>query len=250
LLSKFSTEFGDRDIETITTDEVLNFLSRYAEGAKQSTKRLRYSLLSSFFTFIKNSVDPAINNPCDSPILKKLFRHPKPRHWQILEKDVIDEIIFRTVHDRNRIILELMARSGMRVGEVLGLRPRDIEDRKLVLNEPKSGNQAEVVFVTQKVADRLQQYIRDKNIQSEDRVFPITYTAARVVVKKAGELVGVNLKPHDLRRHAATFASRAGTPIEIVSKIILRHQNLSTTQLYLGKISDMEAMKWIDSLHA
>ena len=54
------------------------------------------------------------------------------------------------------------------------------------------------------------------------------------MVSKAGRRVGVELRPHDLRRHAATYASRAGTPIEIVSKVILRHANLSTTQRYLG----------------
>jgi integrase/recombinase XerD len=46
-----------------------------------------------------------------------------------------------------------------------------------------------------------------------------------------------------LRRHAATYASRAGVPLEIVSKIILRHANLSTTQMYLGKVSDSEATR-------
>ena len=70
------------------------------------------------------------------------------------------------------------------------------------------------------------------------------------MVKKAGEMVGVRLRPHDLRRHAATYASRAGVPIEIVSKIILRHSNLSTTQMYLGKVSDNEAMRWIENLYA
>ena len=54
-------------------------------------------------------------------------------------------------------------------------------------------------------------------------------------MKKAVKLVGINLKPHDLMRHAATYASRSGTPIEIVSKVILRHDNLSTTQRYLEK---------------
>jgi integrase len=68
-------------------------------------------------------------------------------------------------------------------------------------------------------------------------------------VKKAGEMVDVRLRPHDLRRHAATYASRAGTPLEIVSKVILRHSNLQTTQRYLGKVSDVEAMRWIDSIH-
>jgi integrase/recombinase XerD len=70
-----------------------------------------------------------------------------------------------------------------------------------------------------------------------------------MAVIRAGELVGVRLRPHDLRRHAATFASRSGTPLEIVSKIILRHSNLSTTQRYLGKVSDMEVLKWIDSVY-
>jgi len=70
-----------------------------------------------------------------------------------------------------------------------------------------------------------------------------------MAVIKAGKLVGIKLRPHDLRRHAATFASRAGTPLEIVSKIVLRHSNLSTTQRYLGKVRDIEAMRWIDSIH-
>ena len=75
------------------------------------------------------------------------------------------------------------------------------------------------------------------------------YTGARAVVKKAGLLVGINLNPHDLRRHAATFASRSGAPLEIVSKVILRHANLSTTQRYLGKVSDTEAIRWIENIY-
>ena len=67
---------------------------------------------------------------------------------------------------------------------------------------------------------------------------------------KAGGMVGIHLRPHDLRRHAATYASESGVPIEIVSKAILRHSNLSTTGRYLGKITDVEAMKWIDTLYA
>jgi len=146
-------------------------------------------------------------------------------------------------------MLELMAKAGMRISEVLKLTPADIEDRKIFLVEPKSGKTTETVFIPQKVAERLRLYIREKGIGVDQRIFPITYPAARLVVKKAGELVGIKLRPHDLRRYAATYASRSGTPLEIVSKIILRHANLSTTQLYLGKISDTEAMKWIDNLH-
>jgi len=179
-----------------------------------------------------------------------MFRARPIVSWEIIEKDVIDEIIFTTVKPRNRIILELMARGGMRVGEVLKLRPMDVHDRKLTLRDPKSGKEREHVFIPQKVANRLKEYIRDKGIQPGQRIFPICYEAARTMVKKAGDKVGIRLRPHDLRRHVATYASRSGVPIEIVSKVILRHANLSTTQIYLGKVPDTEAMRWIENLYA
>ena len=182
-------------------------------------------------------------------MIKKLFRPAKVNHWNTVEKEVVDEIIFRTTNPRNRLMLELMARGGMRVGEVLNLTPGDIQGRKLVIGDPKSGKEAEVDFIPRKIANRLREYVRDKGIKPEQSIFPITYAAARLVVKKAGELVGIHLRPHDLRRHCATFASRARTPIEIVSKLILRHANLSTTQRYLGRVSDAEAMRWIENLY-
>ena len=129
-------------------------------------------------------------------------------NWDILEKDTEDEIIFRTTKTRDRLILELMARGAMRVGEVLKLTPSDVIDRKLVLREPKSGREAEMIFIPQKVADRLKGYIKSQNIGLQDWIFPICGEAARSVVMKAGKLVGIHLRPHDLRRHAATFASR------------------------------------------
>jgi len=248
-LPKFEAQFGDRELNSLTTDEVWGFLTQQTDGTSQGTKKLRYSLLSSFFDFGKNILDPSLPNPCDTPVLRKIFAHPKPKQWTILDKDVVDEMIFRTENPRNRLILELMARSGMRIGEVLGLRGEDIEDRRISLTNPKSGKESELVYIPKKDSDRLSQYILQKNIKPDELIFPISDSAARNIVKKAGLLVNVKFTPHDLRRHAATYASRAGTPIEIVSKLILRHANLSTTQRYLGRISEVEAMRWIDNLH-
>ena len=182
-------------------------------------------------------------------MLKKLFRPARAMHWNIIEKETIDEVIFRTTKLRNRVLLELMARGGMRVSEVLNLTPSDVDGRRLTIRDSKGGRGEEVVFIPPKLAVRLRDYIGEKRIERGQRIFSITYAAARLIVKKAGELVGIHLRPHDLRRHSATFASRAGTPIEIVSKVILRHTNLSTTQRYLGTVSDAEAMRWIENLY-
>jgi len=219
ILTKFSDQFGERNVGSITQETVLGFLAECTEGIKQSTKRLRYSLLSTFFNFVRNSIKPDLQNPCDTPILRKLFKEPKPTPWDIVEKEAVDEIIFRTDSPRNRLMLELMARGGMRVGEVLKLTPNDIENRKVIIRDPKSGKEEEVAFIPQKVAERLKEYIREKDIMPDQRIFPITYAGARRVVKKAGKVVGIDLKPHDLRRHSATYASRSGTPIEIEDHI-------------------------------
>jgi integrase/recombinase XerD len=45
------------------------------------------------------------------------------------------------------------------------------------------------------------------------------------------------------------YDSRSGAPLEIVSKLLLRYSNLTITQKYLEKISDAEAIRWIDNLH-
>ncbi len=219
------------------------------ESQKQSTKRFKYTILKNFFNFIKTTTASNIANPCDTPVLSKTFRLAKGHQWTILEKDVVDEIIFKTDNHRNRLMLELMARGGMRIGEVLKLRVIDVDERKLFLIDPKSGRQNEIVFIPQKVSVRLKEYIREKGLESTQRIFPIGYTGAREMVRKAGKLAEIKLRPHDLRRQAATYASRAGTPLEIVSKIILRHANLSTTQRYLGKVSDTEAIRWIENIY-
>ena len=248
-LNKFNQQFAEKPIGSLTSEDTLNFLTENSESQKQSTKRLNYTFLKYFFNFTIVTSDLNISNPTEAPVFKKLFRAAKGRPGTILEKDVVDEVIFKTEKPRNRLMMELMARGGMRVGEVLKLAMNDIHDQKLTLRDPKSGREYEYVFIPVKVAERLREYAKSVCENPDDRIFPISYETARIMVIKAGQTVGIHLRPHDLRRHSATFASRSGVPIEIVSKIILRHSNLSTTQRYLGKITDTEAMKWIENLY-
>lgn len=250
VLNRFRTQFGEYDLGDLSIDHILDFMNQLTEGRKPQTKRGRFTSLLAFFNFAKNNLDPDFGNPCDSPMLRKLFRPKIKTQYDILEKETVDEIIFRTVHPRDRLMLELMARGAMRIGEVLKIVPNDVTERKILLREPKSGRENEMIFIPQKVADRLREYIENQNIGLHERIFPICYEAARSAVAKAGNLVGIHLRPHDLRRHAATYASRSGVPLEIVSKIILRHSNLSTTQIYLGRISDTEALKWIETIYS
>ena len=58
LFTRFNDELGKRELESITPDEILSFLTRLTEGNNQTTKRNRYSSLKAFFNYIlKRDVD-------------------------------------------------------------------------------------------------------------------------------------------------------------------------------------------------
>ena len=61
---------------------------------------------------------------------------------KILDKELVDELIYKTTSMRDMLILELQSRCGLRVGEVLKHTVSDVSDRKLIIKEPKSGKDA------------------------------------------------------------------------------------------------------------
>ena len=56
---------------------------------------------------------------------------------------------------------------------------------------PNSGREFEVVFIPQKVADRLKLYLQTNDLDPEQRVFSLGYSGAREMVKNAGNSVGI-----------------------------------------------------------
>ncbi len=96
LLGKFGDHFPDKELNSISSEEILSFLTSLNDTCKQLTKHTRYAYLKALFNFIRNNLDAQLQNPCDTPTLKKLFRPGKLSPCQIHEKEVINEIIFRT----------------------------------------------------------------------------------------------------------------------------------------------------------
>jgi integrase/recombinase XerD len=174
---------------------------------------LRYAQLKAFFNFIIDKCALDMKNPCHTSLLSKTFRMSRQVPKAILDKGVVDEMIYNTKNKRNRLIPGLQARCGLRIGELLKLRASEVSERRLTIKEPKSGK--------------------------------VSMEGCPLYSNKWH----VALSHHDLRRYSATYASRNGVPLGIVSKVILRHQDLKTTQVYLGKVSEQEAIRWMDILH-
>ena len=249
LYRNFMSDFPGREIQTITAEEAFTFLNKLTEGKQQATKRLRYQQLKAIINFAINSLDITMKQICSSQMLKTAFRAPKKIRKELPDREVIDMIIYRTDNKRDKNFFECLVRSGCRVGEILKLKVKNVLGSKLVLESPKSGKAFETAYLPDKVAQRLIDYIKEENMQPEDRVFPLSYSGARSLMNRINEKFNTKIKLHDLRRFAATHASRAGVPLEIISKAILRHSSTAITDTYLGKMSDSTAMQYVNGLY-
>jgi len=246
---KFETIYAQRPLEDISPDEIFQFLEDVTQNHSKATRRLRYAQIKAFYNFIIDRRSLNMRNPCSTPLLSKAFKAPKNSPRKILDRETVEEMIYNTKSHRDRLILELQARCGLRIGELLKIKVSDVSDRTITLREPKSGKEAEKAYMPENVSRKLSEYIQGNTIQGGDLIFPICYSTARSMIKGLGATLNVNVSPHDLRRYSATYASRNGVPLEVVSKVILRHQDLKTTQIYLGKVTDSEAIRWMDILH-
>jgi site-specific recombinase XerD len=121
VITPFCRDHGNLELEGLTVDLIRALLESITTGRKTQTRKIRFAHLTSFFNFVHNNLSPDFQNPFNSPMLRKLFRPQITTNWNIIEKDTVDEITFRSDRIRNRLILELMTRGGMRIGEVLKL---------------------------------------------------------------------------------------------------------------------------------
>jgi len=49
ILSNFQNHFGDIELSTITSEDILAFMSKVSDGTKQNTKKLRLTLLAAIY---------------------------------------------------------------------------------------------------------------------------------------------------------------------------------------------------------
>lgn len=85
ILDNFQKYFGETNLSSITSEDILAFMSTVSDGTKQNTKKLRFTLLSAFFNFVKNSIDPGFQNlviiqRCGNCLEPE--NHPNEKFWK------------------------------------------------------------------------------------------------------------------------------------------------------------------------
>lgn len=150
-----------------------------------------------------------------------------------------------TVRDRAMILILL--RTGMRIGELLGVKLTDISpnERKILIYLGEKNLQGRAVYYSEDAAQALHQWLEERNSDSM-HLFPgymgrpsISYVAAWSVMRKALESAGLEDKGyslHSLRHTFATDMLNAGMRLEVLQQI-LGHEDIQMTMRY-ARITD------------
>lgn len=150
---------------------------------------------------------------------------------------------------RDRFLFALLAETGMRIGQALGLRHEDFVSRqRRVMIVPRSDNangarakclSAVAVPVSAPLVRLYSDYMHTEyreldsdyvfvNLWSEPVGRPLRYQAVAKLVSRLSARTGIEFTPHMLRHSRATELIRGGVPIEVVSKL-LTHRSVTTT---------------------
>jgi integrase/recombinase XerD len=134
---------------------------------------------------------------------------------------------------RDYLMLRVLWRSGIRVSELVNIRPKDIEWDNGVVNilKAKGGKQRRILLDSETIS-MLSRYDSETELGDENRLFPLTTRQVWHVVKKYGRMVGIDAHPHTLRHSFAINMIRNGVDIRRV-QLLLGHADIQTTTVYL-----------------
>jgi integrase/recombinase XerD len=147
---------------------------------------------------------------------------------------------------RDRALIELLYATGMRVSELVGLRPADVNLEASYLTCSGKGDKQRIVPIGDEAARWVRQYIREARLRllgkrSSPRLFVnargggpgLTRVGFWKILKGYATQAGLSraLSPHMLRHSFATHLLERGADLRAI-QMMLGHADLSTTQIY------------------
>ena len=226
----------NKDIKHISTDDLRGYLTSYQTQKKSSKVTIDNirRILSSFFSWLEDE-DYIIKSP--------VRRIHKVRTGKVIKETYSDEAMEllrdTCIEERDLAIIDLLASTGMRVGEMVLLNRDDINftERECVVFG--KGNKERIVYFDARTKIHLQNYLSNRT-DSNPALF-VTLRSPHERLKIGGvevRLRGIGnqlnipkVHPHKFRRTLATMAIDKVMPIEQLQQL-LGHQRIDTTLQY------------------
>lgn len=219
-----------KDTQQIDRSDLVGFLAKNKEkGNSNATLALIHASFKFFFKkYLKSTIVDDIQIP------------KKDKHLPtVLTKDETKSLLKATKKGRNRLLLQFIYSSGVRVSESVDMLLENINFKER-MGKVKAGKGAKdrVIILSKNWCKLAKKYVEKKKIKtpylfSKKNGKPLSADTVQRIVRYSAKKAGIQktVTPHTLRHSFATHLLEAGENIRNIQEL-LGHANLNTTQIY------------------
>ena len=246
---KYLTSLGIRDFKEVDKKVILSYLKALKAG-QLTTKSLNSSSYARNLSCLKSFYKYLITNHGYENNPVEYLRYPKksqrlPEFLTYTEIDTLINsfVLEKPVSYRNRLIVELLYATGMRVSELVNVKIANIDTKDGLIKVIGKGNKERYVPYYPSINELIKSYYRNYRslymqpnqdyliINQKGQQLSTRYV--EIMLKKQGQSLNFSkeIYPHMLRHTCATHLLDNGADIRMVQEL-LGHVSLSTTTIY------------------
>jgi integrase/recombinase XerD len=228
---------GRNTLEEIDRRDIEGFVEHEQDrGLKISTVKMRLEIVKAFLRFMAEK--GLIGEEVFCWKLRIKVPETLPR---AMEPEDVDRLLAVPGSERDRAMIVLLLRTGMRIGELLNTRMVDVNmtEQKILIYEAQKNHLGRVVYFSDDAKAALEKWLEKRDKKQALLVYgpggkPLSYPAARMMFVKYTNRAGLSHKGytlHSLRHTYATDLLNARMPLEVLEKL-LGHTSLDATRIY------------------
>ncbi len=234
-------EFVKMDFDKVKYDDIRDYLEYLNLKKEKSTSVSRkISSLKSFYKFLyKNDY----MDKKDYPLVKVTYPKKEKKLPKFLYYNDLLEIINESSKDkdgvRDRLIIEMLYATGVRVSELVNIKLNDIDFNNKRIIVCGKGNKERIVYYGDYAEEVLNKYLKTHVRKNNNYLFlnskgeQITDGGIRYIIDNIMKKLSIktHVTPHVLRHTFATDMLNNGCDIKIVQEL-LGHSSLKATEIY------------------
>lgn len=225
-----------KSIKHIQTEDIRSYLTEYQTKKKSSRVTIDNirRILSSFFSWLEDE-DYILKSP-----VRRIHKVKTASNIKETYSDEALELMRDNCNEiRDLAIIDMLASTGMRIGEMVLLNREDIDFNERECVVFGKGDKERIVYFDARTKIHLQEYLNSR-VDDNEALFVslkapfnrITIGGIETRLRKFGKQLGLQkVHPHKFRRTLATMAIDKGMPIEQLQQL-LGHRRIDTTLQY------------------
>ena len=226
----------DKNVCHIQTEDLRSYLTEYQ--IKKRSSRVTIDnirrILSSFFSWVEDE-DYILKSPVRRIHKVKTATNIKETYTD----EELEKMRDHCTNSRDLAIIDMLASTGMRIGEMVLLNKADINFNERECVVFGKGDKARVVYFDARTKIHLQNYLNSRTDDTPALFVSLKAPHERLKIggietrlREFGKQLGLNkVHPHKFRRTLATMAIDKGMPIEQLQQL-LGHRKIDTTLQY------------------